>query len=113
MECNELIVECDYIELVVSAEEYELIMYDGDYSPAEDIWQKHTVYVDPDTVTLQNDLFAGEVADIIYIDGQSFLWANNGTSLGAVTKTGDTFDFSGYGEGAIGGWLTFEYRRLP
>lgn len=75
-----------------------------------DTWQPHTVVVDEFTNTVTSPYFSGDVADMIWINEQPVQWAVNGVSLGVITKTGDTFDFSAFG--GISGKIFFNYKNL-
>lgn len=109
MSAYALYINDDSYAVTVTQERYELSFYNG--ALPGDVWQKKTIYIDTLSNTVQNDLFAGEVGDIIYINSQPVMWANNGATQGDIIKTGDTLDFTAIG--GIQGWLHFEYRRIP
>ena len=73
------------------------------------VWQPKSIAASGNTVT--NAFLAGDVYDIIEINEQPYRWAIDGVSLGVVTKTGDTMDFTQLG--GITGYLGFQYRNLP
>lgn len=75
-------------------------------APAADTWEWGSVTVGSLANTVTDDLFAGDVSPIIWLNGNPVDWDANG-----ITKNDDELDFTAIG--GVSGIIRFQYKNLP